>query len=157
VAGAAGAAVALRPMLTELLDGWRRDLAAWAIPEEITAAVAESPWVLPRQVFARRADRVRAAPAGPSFQRAWAALDPPGSVLDVGAGAGELHGSVFSMRRGSRCADSSRQERKRLSGSDSDTGYRQPGSGADQLRYAALGTADSSESVCQPGKTEYRG
>jgi SAM-dependent methyltransferase len=88
VAGPLGTAVALRPMLTELLDGWRRDLAAWAIPEEITAAVAESPWVLPRQVFARRADRVRAAPAGPSFQRAWAALDPPGSVLDVGAGAG---------------------------------------------------------------------
>jgi SAM-dependent methyltransferase len=75
-------------MLTELLDGWRRDLAAWARPEEITAAVTESPWVLPRQVFARRADRVRAAPAGPSFRRAWAALDPPGSVLDVGSGAG---------------------------------------------------------------------
>jgi SAM-dependent methyltransferase len=81
-------AVSFRPMLDDLLDGWRRDLAAWAIPEEITAAVTESPWVLPRQVFARRADRVRAAPAGPSFQRAWAALDPPGSVLDVGAGAG---------------------------------------------------------------------
>jgi SAM-dependent methyltransferase len=75
-------------MLQDLLDGWRRDLAAWAIPEEITAAVTESPWVLPRQVFARRADRVRAAPDGPSFQRAWAALDPPGTVLDVGAGAG---------------------------------------------------------------------
>jgi SAM-dependent methyltransferase len=75
-------------MLSELLDGWRRDLASWAIPEEITAAAAESPWVLPRQVFARRADRLRAAPAGPSFQRAWAALDPPGSVLDVGSGAG---------------------------------------------------------------------
>lgn len=75
-------------MLDELLDGWRRDLAAWAIPEEITAAVSESPWVLPRQVFARRADRVRAAPAGPSFQRAWAALDPAGAVLDVGSGAG---------------------------------------------------------------------
>jgi SAM-dependent methyltransferase len=75
-------------MLTELLDGWRCDLAAWAIPEEITAAVAESPWVLPRQVFARRAAGGRPAPAGPSFQRAWAALDPPGSVLDVGAGAG---------------------------------------------------------------------
>ena len=72
-------------MLSELLDGWRRDLAGWAIPEEITAAVTESPWVLPRQVFARRADRVRAAPAGPSFERAWAALDPPGSVLDVGS------------------------------------------------------------------------
>lgn len=75
-------------MLTDLTDGWRRDLAAWAIPEEITAAVAESPWALPRQVFTRRADRMRAAPAGPSFQRAWAALDPPGSVLDVGSGAG---------------------------------------------------------------------
>jgi SAM-dependent methyltransferase len=75
-------------MLTDLLDRWHRDLAGWVIPEEITAAVAESPWVLPRQVFARRADRVRAAPGGPSFQRAWAALDPPGSVLDVGSGAG---------------------------------------------------------------------
>ena len=75
-------------MLSELLDGWRRDLAGWAIPEEITGAVPESPWVLPRQVFARRADRLAAAPEGPSYRRAWAALDPPGSVLDVGAGAG---------------------------------------------------------------------
>jgi SAM-dependent methyltransferase len=74
--------------LPDLLDRWRADLAAWAIPEQITAAVADSPWVLPRQVFARRADRVSAAPSGPSFERAWAALDPPGSVLDVGSGAG---------------------------------------------------------------------
>jgi SAM-dependent methyltransferase len=74
--------------LEELLDRWRADLAAWAIPEYITASVAESPWVLPRQVFARRADRTAAAPSGPSYQRALAALDPPGSVLDVGAGAG---------------------------------------------------------------------
>ena len=74
--------------LAELLDRWRADLAAWAIPEHVTAAVAESPWVLPRQVFARRADRLRAGPSGPSFRRAWDALDPPGSILDVGAGAG---------------------------------------------------------------------
>jgi len=74
--------------LLDLLDRWRADLAAWAIPEQITAAVTESPWVLPRQVFARRADRVSAAPSGPSFERAWAALDPPGIVLDVGSGAG---------------------------------------------------------------------
>jgi SAM-dependent methyltransferase len=74
--------------LGELLDHWRDELAAWAIPEHITNAVPESPWVLPRQVFARRADRLAAAPAGPSFRRAWAALDPPGSVLDVGSGAG---------------------------------------------------------------------
>jgi SAM-dependent methyltransferase len=74
--------------LTALLDRWREDLAAWAIPEHITAAVADSPWVLPRQVFARRADRLRRDPGGPSFERAFEALDPPGSVLDVGSGAG---------------------------------------------------------------------
>jgi len=74
--------------LEERLERWCADLAAWAIPEHITAAVAESPWVLPRQVFARRADRVSATPSGPSYQRAWAALDQPGSVLDVGSGAG---------------------------------------------------------------------
>ena len=77
-----------RPSLGELLDDWRDELAGWAIPEEITSAVAQSPWVLPRQVFARRADRLAAVPEGPSYRRAWAALDPPGSVLDVGAGAG---------------------------------------------------------------------
>lgn len=80
----------MRPVadLEERLERWRGDLAAWAIPVHITAAVSESPWVLPRQVFARRADRVIATPSGPSYQRAWAALDPPGSVLDVGSGAG---------------------------------------------------------------------
>ncbi|HEX4063262.1 MAG TPA: methyltransferase domain-containing protein [Streptosporangiaceae bacterium] len=74
--------------LSGWLDQWRSDLAGWAIPEHISAAVSESPWVLPRQVFARRADRLSGAPSGPSYDRAWAALDPPGSVIDVGAGAG---------------------------------------------------------------------
>jgi SAM-dependent methyltransferase len=70
------------------LSRWRSDLAAWAIPEDILAAAPDSPWVLPRTVFARRADRVAIEPTGPSFDRAWSALDPPGSVLDVGSGAG---------------------------------------------------------------------
>ncbi len=70
------------------LQRWRSELAGWAIPEYITAAVTDSPWVLPGAVFARRADRLAAAPSGPSFERAWAALDPPGSVLDIGSGAG---------------------------------------------------------------------
>lgn len=74
--------------LRGLLDRWRSDLAAWAIPDYITAAVDQSPWVLPRDVFVRRASRVAAAPSGPSYERARAALDPPGSVLDVGSGAG---------------------------------------------------------------------
>jgi SAM-dependent methyltransferase len=77
-----------RDPAASLLDRWSADLAAWAIPEHITAAVSESPWVLPRQVFARRADRLTAAPAGPSYERERAALDPPGTVLDVGSGAG---------------------------------------------------------------------
>lgn len=74
--------------LSELLGAWRRDLAAWTIPEHIASAAAESPWTLPRQVFARRADRQRRVPGGPSYERAFEALDPPGSVLDVGAGGG---------------------------------------------------------------------
>jgi SAM-dependent methyltransferase len=77
-----------QPTLADLLARWRDDLAAWAIPDHIMAGVSESPWVLPVQVFARRADQLAAAPTGASFGRAWAALDPPGSVLDVGAGAG---------------------------------------------------------------------
>jgi SAM-dependent methyltransferase len=76
------------PDPAELLRDWQTDLAAWGIPPEITAAVDESPWVLPRQVFARRADRLAADPGGPSFQRAWDALNPQGSVLDVGSGPG---------------------------------------------------------------------
>lgn len=74
--------------LAVLLRRWHRDLAAWAIPEHISAAVSDSPWVMPPEVFARRADRLRATPSGPSFERAWEALDPAGSVLDVGSGAG---------------------------------------------------------------------
>jgi len=74
--------------LDELLGRWRDDLSAWAIPADITSSVTESPWVLPRQVFARRADRLALAPAGASYERAWAALEPPGTVLDVGSGAG---------------------------------------------------------------------
>jgi SAM-dependent methyltransferase len=71
-----------------LLARWRDELAAWAIPERITSAVADSPWQLPRQVFARRADRLISSPAGPSFERAREALEPGGTVLDVGSGAG---------------------------------------------------------------------
>jgi len=69
-------------------DRWRRLLAAWAIPQHIVAAVPDSPWVLPEQVFARRADRQLDRPVGPSFAAARAALPPGGMVLDVGAGAG---------------------------------------------------------------------
>jgi precorrin-6B methylase 2 len=73
---------------TELLRAWADDLAAWRIPEPIMAAVHESPWVLPTEVFSRRADRQLADPTGPSYVHALAALPEGGSVIDVGAGGG---------------------------------------------------------------------
>jgi len=71
-----------------LLRQWEDDLASWAIPPEILAGAAGSPWVIPSQVFVNRARTERAAPSGPSFARAQEFLERPGSVLDVGAGAG---------------------------------------------------------------------
>jgi SAM-dependent methyltransferase len=92
--------------LTGMLDAWRADLAAWEIPEHITAAVAETPWVLPRQVFARRADRLTGAPSGPSYEQAWAALEPPGSILDVGAGPGAACLPLLARATGLTAVDS---------------------------------------------------
>ncbi|WP_216205062.1 class I SAM-dependent methyltransferase [Amycolatopsis aidingensis] len=72
----------------EAIERWRTELAAWRIPEHILAAAEDSPWVLPRPVFTRRADRQLRSPEGASHPAAWDALDPPGSLLDIGAGAG---------------------------------------------------------------------
>src|SRR6266516_487984 len=83
------------PDLTELADRWRADLAAWAIPGHITAAASESPWVLPRHVFARRADRLASDPACPSSEREWAALDPP----DCGPAGGSAARACCLARR----------------------------------------------------------
>ncbi|MCU0266718.1 MAG: class I SAM-dependent methyltransferase [Actinomycetia bacterium] len=68
---------------------WARALAEWAIPPEIMATAERSPWAHPVHRFADRADAAVARPGGPSFERARAALAAsPGTVLDVGAGAG---------------------------------------------------------------------
>lgn len=65
---------------------WGRALAAWAIPPEIMEQAPESPWVHPPALFRVEAD----APSvdTPSRRAAIEALDPPGSVLDVGCGGG---------------------------------------------------------------------
>jgi precorrin-6B methylase 2 len=70
------------------LRSWAEQIGAWAIPEQIRAAATESPWMLPHQVFIRRAERQTAAPVGGSYRDAIEALSTPGSVLDVGAAAG---------------------------------------------------------------------
>ena len=69
-------------------ERWRLDLESWAIPPAILAAAPASPWVLPRELFARRAELSLSSPSGASFERAWEALAAGGSVLDVGTGAG---------------------------------------------------------------------
>ena len=63
---------------------WAQQLAGWGIPDEIVAAAPSDPWELAPSDFspARRRPSVAAGVA------AEAALDPPGSVLDVGCGAG---------------------------------------------------------------------
>jgi precorrin-6B methylase 2 len=77
-------------------EEWAEALAAWAIPDEILARAPESPWQLPRELFARRADLQIERREGSSIARAEEALGAGGSVLDVGAGAGAsslpLHG-----------------------------------------------------------------
>src|SRR5262245_11865785 len=76
------------PRMGTAAQRWREQLAAWAIPEHITAAVADSPWTPPTEVFARRADASLARPTGTSYERARAAVTEDATVLDVGAGAG---------------------------------------------------------------------
>jgi hypothetical protein len=73
------------------LSDWADALAAWTIPEAIAARAVDSPWVLPRQVFIRRAEAQIAEPTGATHAAAVAALTGlslPGTVLDVGAAAG---------------------------------------------------------------------
>jgi hypothetical protein len=70
------------------LSTWADQLAAWAIPNEVLSRAEDSPWVLPRQLFIRRADRQLAHPTGATHAAATAALAEPGTVLDVGAAAG---------------------------------------------------------------------
>jgi len=74
---------------------WAAYLAEWAIPPEILAGTDRSPWGHPVQRFAARADADLAQPGGTSYRRALDTLalvrsrtGRPGTLLDVGAGAG---------------------------------------------------------------------
>ena len=68
----------------DLARSWRRDLQAWAIPDEILAQAEESPWGHPVAMF----EAPDAIPDSPSHARAREALPPEGTVLDVGCGGG---------------------------------------------------------------------
>lgn len=67
------------------LERWRRLLAAREIPADLRAGSAEP--ARPRAP-GHRAKQQRETPQGLAFDRAWETLHRPGSVLDVGSGAG---------------------------------------------------------------------
>lgn len=69
----------------QLAERWRDGLAAWAPPPGTPPAQVRP---LAVAEYAHRRDLAAQAPDRPLFRRAAEALDPPGSVLDVGAGAG---------------------------------------------------------------------
>jgi len=73
---------------TSAADRWANALGEWALPAEILAQAAGSPWAHPVKQFADRADDAASHPGGWSYERAASALPPGGSVLDVGVGAG---------------------------------------------------------------------
>jgi len=98
-AGAGGPAEPAEPggsgELSELGERWRRELAAWAIPDEIMAAAPADPWGHNVSRFARRTDLALADPTGPTARRVREAMPGdgasggfPGVLLDVGAGTG---------------------------------------------------------------------
>ena len=68
----------------QLLERWRLDLAAWAIPDEILAQAPESPWIHPVSMFTVD-DEI---PDSHSHRIARQAVPEGGSVLDVGSGGG---------------------------------------------------------------------
>src|SRR5205085_5395016 len=70
-------------------DNWRDALARWAIPPELVAGAAESPYFFDPRVFTAAADEALArAEDLPSDRVARDALGDRGTVLDVGVGAG---------------------------------------------------------------------
>jgi SAM-dependent methyltransferase len=68
--------------VAQLARRWADDLSSWAIPAAILDAAPESPWPLPVELFRP------GEPEASSLSRARALERLPGSVLDVGCGAG---------------------------------------------------------------------
>lgn len=66
-------------------ERWAKQLAEWAIPEEILAQAPESPWTFPPALFTAPADP---GPDTTSRRRAREAVPDGGTVLDVGCGGG---------------------------------------------------------------------
>jgi SAM-dependent methyltransferase len=75
---------------TDLLERWRSQLAAWALPDAVISAAPESPWSHPVDLFRNLAEDALTPEAEGRLATVVAreALPAGGSVLDVGAGVG---------------------------------------------------------------------
>jgi SAM-dependent methyltransferase len=71
-------------VLSNAAQKWAKDLAEWAIPENIITQAPESPWIHPPAMFTLPSE----IPDSPSHQRAREAVPAGGSVLDIGCGGG---------------------------------------------------------------------
>ena len=69
-------------------DRWRSQLEAWAIPEDLLAAVSDSPYRWPVELFRRRSITAEERAPSPTSETVRRLAGPGGSVLDIGAGAG---------------------------------------------------------------------
>jgi SAM-dependent methyltransferase len=70
--------------MTTASEKWKRDLASWAIPQEILDQAIEKPWIHPPALF-EIPDVINDSL---SHQRAREAMPLDGTVLDIGCGGG---------------------------------------------------------------------
>lgn len=76
-------------MTSSATEDWRRQLADWALPDDLLAAVPESPYSWPETLWKRRAaSAIERGEITPTTARVEALAEDSGSVLDVGAGTG---------------------------------------------------------------------
>ncbi|MBT8241594.1 MAG: class I SAM-dependent methyltransferase [Acidimicrobiia bacterium] len=78
------------------IDRWRRDLASWAIPDEIRAAAPAFPYRLDPALFAPADDDDNDPNDSLAYRRAAEVLPAGGTVLDVGCGGGAASLSLSS-------------------------------------------------------------
>ncbi|MBN2113214.1 MAG: class I SAM-dependent methyltransferase [Acidimicrobiia bacterium] len=67
---------------------WRAYLEGWALPADLLAAVPDSPYVWPADLYRRRQRAEAGGPPDPTARVVAGLLPGGGSVLDVGAGTG---------------------------------------------------------------------
>jgi len=67
---------------------WRACLEAWALPADLRAAVPDSPYVWPADLYRRLQREEAGIPSGPTARVLGEVLPEGGSLLDVGAGTG---------------------------------------------------------------------